>query len=557
MPSFKKKMDSQRLRNSEMKKLVQLLRGVPLPHYAGTIDTYPDITKEAIKRLPRRLRRSALLNLSTSTGGLCSMHKNLDHHLMDDLLDWVKHEFSAIGKLLYPLLMSSKLTYSEASKARQLEPVLEIWRRNFDIEKSAPPGCAPITRTNKWTYQADHCPACMLARIGSDDDVLRALYAGMIARFSTDKCMSRRIVLAELGVHHFDNPKSKRVRFVRYWVKACSSGDTLLFEAVELGLKLKRLNNEYKTARKVSIYESSLHLDGETLFGSTHSDPFWDSSEVTERPRTALYVGHQSTPAQNPFHDEHARPQTSSSSCYSQPAQTPHPFTFDDGAPLDPRAVQTPSSSIDFTMPHRKHTASESSRPMLDSTPQRHPSSSRSNSDGSDDTVRPSDSVSSAAYPAPLRLFKRTRSHALRAGPKTTRIPSYPSVHDNASILYDLCPAPGPTLSKRCSKPPRAPSSIIPGPPSRRPCTPSPPSTILSYDVPAALPAHSSKNKVFLIAPRALPLPDQQSMYFGYDTADDSYDPFEEVDRDVDEADGDDEWEEEVASPTRGSGVAK
>jgi hypothetical protein len=46
-------------------------------------------------------------------------------------------------------------------------------------------------------------------------------------------------------------------------------------------------------------------------------------------------------------------------------------------------------------------------------------------------------------------------------------------------------------------------------------------------------------------------------MYFGYDTADDSYDPFEEVDRDVDEADGDDEWEEEVASPTRGSGVAK
>jgi hypothetical protein len=123
MPSFKKKMDSRRLRNSDMKKLAQLLRGVPLPHHAGTRDTYPETTKDAIKRLPRRLRHSALLNLSTFTGDLCSMHKALDHHLMDDIWGWVKHEFSAIGRLLYPLIMSGKLTHSEAFKARQLEPV--------------------------------------------------------------------------------------------------------------------------------------------------------------------------------------------------------------------------------------------------------------------------------------------------------------------------------------------------------------------------------------------------------------------------------------------------
>jgi hypothetical protein len=234
-----KMSETRQLHNSDMKKLVPIFGGVPSPG-SNRVEIYNNTVKECVKALPYRLRKPYL----PSSGTLCRTHKGLNSNLINEVWSWVQHEFdSGIGKYVFPIVMNDQLTAAQENKIRQLEPVLEMWRKDFKTDTSAPPGRTPIHGHTKWAYQTDQCSACMLARIGSDKNVLFALYAGMIGRFPLHKLISRTVSLAEFRASKLNDLKSKRIRFVRYWIKACRNGDSLLHDAAELGIVLRKMQH--------------------------------------------------------------------------------------------------------------------------------------------------------------------------------------------------------------------------------------------------------------------------------------------------------------------------
>jgi len=245
MPLFTRKMETRRLHNTEIKQLARTLRGVPYDASTSREAKYRRYAKEDIRNLPRRLRASHLTLHATT---LCTTHNGLDAHLIDDMWSWLRFEFEgAIGRFLYPIIMSSSLSDTEEFKVRQLEPVLQMWYRPWTLEQSAPLGHEPIQCGMKWAYQQDQCPACMLSRIGSDTDVLFAIFAGMVGRFNTRSLANAE---AQGGSDAWKKTKSKRIRFVKNWLRATEEGEAILVTAGELGMKMKRLRREWKQEQR-------------------------------------------------------------------------------------------------------------------------------------------------------------------------------------------------------------------------------------------------------------------------------------------------------------------
>jgi hypothetical protein len=245
MVPFVNKMETRRLHGNDMKRLIRILRDVPAPteeRYERKQALYRKHTKLDIQDLPRRLRSSSLS--FGSSGNLCSLHKGLNAHLINDIWAWLKHEFEgAVGEFLYPLIMHDLLTPEQEWKVRQMEPVLQMWRQDFYLDASPPPGRKPIQRGDKWCYQKDQCLACMMARIASDEDVLFALFASMVGHFNTK---SLTIGNADRGAPCWTKTGSKRIRFVKYWLRKTRGGDDTLFKAGDLGMWLKRLTLDWK-----------------------------------------------------------------------------------------------------------------------------------------------------------------------------------------------------------------------------------------------------------------------------------------------------------------------
>jgi hypothetical protein len=508
-------METRQLDNSELKRLVPVLRGVSSPGPAR-LEAYNNTIKESIKALPRRMKQPYL----SGSSNLCRTHKGLSSNLISEVWSWIQHEFdSGIGKHVFPVIMSNKLTVVQENKIRQLEPVLQMWCKDFKTETSAPPGRNSIYGGSQWTYQTDQCPACMLARIGSDEKVLFALYAGMIGRFPLCKLTSRGAPLTELRASKLGDPKSKRVRFVRYWIKACFQGDTLLHDATELGIVLKKIHKEWKDGRKEkpNIYRRHSDSDGATSHGSMGSDPFSDnnraSTEGSERPQTAAGPEYQHSTAPESSSRQHSVRRSSANIAidmndpyqyqdWSQP-QSPDPKIgprprsagIHPNSPVEPLGFKVSGHRI------RDSTASEASRPLLD------PDSD------SDDTVYPEDSISVA----PLRVNKpppRPRTQPLskyKLSKPFLEVPGQPSRHSKS------------VSSKSSHPPPHPASSVYSSHTSSRTTRPEHPGSFAST---ATIQSYDGGEGGF-------PIPEKSSMYFRY--GDEQGDPFEDADEDAEE----------------------
>jgi hypothetical protein len=252
------------LHNSDMKKLVTLLRSYPSPCSSDqeTKDYYLGVGY-LIHALPSNLRSSPLniklpfLSPSPSPSPsaktskakftkLCSGHHELNQSIIHSIWSSLRFELErGIGKFLYPILFHAGLPAALELKMRQLEPVLQLWQKDFDFTSHTLCGRAPISSpvqyaeadgvfVPKWAYQENECPACMLARLGSDVDVLTALFAGMVGR------LPGRIVGRKNEI------RSKRMRWVRYWIKKFPEGEERVEEAWDLGCELKRLRKAWK-----------------------------------------------------------------------------------------------------------------------------------------------------------------------------------------------------------------------------------------------------------------------------------------------------------------------
>lgn len=125
---------------------------------------------------------------------------------------------------------------------RQLEPVIQMWAKDYDVMDHTPGGRDPLCPAvlvlgkpkPKWYRQENECPACMLARIGSDKDVVFALLAGMIGSYGSH------------SVGKNSKIKSRRIRWARYWLKQFPGGDKLVDEAWDLGNELRRLHKAWE-----------------------------------------------------------------------------------------------------------------------------------------------------------------------------------------------------------------------------------------------------------------------------------------------------------------------
>lgn len=252
MAIFTSKMCAHGLHNSEMKKLARIFRKDHKEKDGPKHNQYSQRTKEDIADLPRRLR-SPILNLSSTN--LCSTHKGLDSRLVNDIFAWVHYELDvAIGKFLYPLIMTGALTADQEQQVRQLEPVREMWHSDFTAETSALPGFRHFQAGRTWKYQVGQCPACMLTRIGSNETVLFAIFAGMIGRLQLGRS-GIDPTIESLGCEQI---KSKRLRFVRYWILRFRRGDIMLTEACRLGLEMKARRNVWKAeVRRLRAAESN------------------------------------------------------------------------------------------------------------------------------------------------------------------------------------------------------------------------------------------------------------------------------------------------------------
>ncbi|KNG45592.1 hypothetical protein TW65_07605 [Stemphylium lycopersici] len=305
MVSFLHRMETRRLTNVDMKRLVRILRDVPTrgeERYERQEALYRKHTKQDIQELPRRLRSSQLF--FSSSGNLCSLHKGLNVHLINDIWAWLKHEFEgAIGKFLYPLIMSGHLTTEQEWKIRQLEPVLKMWRKDFILEACPPPGREPIHCGSKWHYQKDQCPACIMARIGSDEDVLSALFAGLVGRIHTKHLSTVDTPRSAIG---WDKTSSKRLRFVRYWLKKTRGGDATLFEAGDLGMLLKRVRLQWKQEQRLQFYSLSGTTAQYTTTTSTSSRIVGHSVATSGSSACANYTDPLDNPIYNPIETQEA-----------------------------------------------------------------------------------------------------------------------------------------------------------------------------------------------------------------------------------------------------------
>jgi hypothetical protein len=528
-----KQVETSQLHNDELKRLANVMRGVPASNSAG-FDAYHRTVKYHVKALPRRLQQSFL---SASTN-ICPTHRGLDHHLITDLWSWVRHEFdSGIGEHIFPVIMGGKLNADHEYKIRQLEPVLQMWCTEFRTETSAPPGRDPISSGSKWSYQTDQCPACMLARIGSDGQVLLALYAGMIGRFPRYKLLSGKVSHEELTASNLDNPKSKRIRFVRYWLKASTLKDAPLFEAANLGIVLRKLHKEWKyisKASRPSIYGIQCSLEGGGMAQHFTTDSFCDYHRICRgyvgQPRNAANLACRASSV-NSFEScigtgikELCRDSDCSHQHVANPkiGPQPRPTTLGRKSPLEHLCFKTTS--------HEMRGSTKLSQPL---------SALESNSDSdSDSTIYPGDSISVA-----LLRINKTQSRDGQDQILSSSLPTSPRLdtHPRAANLREQCDKTPrhSTATSTSNSPVMVTSSLLCpsqvhdrsthfiGTTSLASTT-----TILSYDG----------------GEHALPVQQRQSIYFKYELQ--MRDPFEDMD-----VDSDDENElEEVHVPIAESG---
>lgn len=242
-------MSYQDLHNTEIKQLCGVLR------INNDADYWKQV-KKAIHGLPPQLRSSTIKDKLTylhpdsrngqpKSAKLCSGHTGLNVAIITSLWDTLRDDIDhGVGRFLYPIIMHAGLPSKQELAIRQIEVVGRMFHRDFNIEDNTPPNRDPIdafgiderdgSKHEIWYYQTNGCAACMLSRIGDNKEVLYALLSATVGRYS-----SRHI--GRKG-----DIKSRRVRFLRYWLKQLPNGDKIADEAWDFGQELRRVRKEWK-----------------------------------------------------------------------------------------------------------------------------------------------------------------------------------------------------------------------------------------------------------------------------------------------------------------------
>ncbi|KAF2203473.1 hypothetical protein GQ43DRAFT_263242 [Delitschia confertaspora ATCC 74209] len=212
-----------------IKDLTYVLRKYPSSASPSSAEfaEYAKKTEKKIYKLPKSIQKP-----EDETLELCDIHRGLDPNVIFSIWTWMKTELETVNPKRMEILFREKsaLSASQERAMRVLEPVPAMWTANLSTSDRTPPGREPF-RSTMWYWQRNQCPACMLARIGSDRDVLFALLAGMIYRFKKNRIVHGR---------------SNRVLFIECWLKNFDGGRTAIKDAWAMGKEFKKLERGRK-----------------------------------------------------------------------------------------------------------------------------------------------------------------------------------------------------------------------------------------------------------------------------------------------------------------------
>jgi hypothetical protein len=149
---------------------------------------------------------------------LCPLHQKLNRPLLLSMFGWVKDEIGiSIPGMLFPLVREGRLREEVRRVFVRLRMVSGMWLSPAAYEKMY--GARPELR---WAEQEDRCPACVLSRLGGDEETLVALRAGMLARSRSVKVReSRRMKFVEALIERgFEEEQSVRMMEDASWTGA-------------------------------------------------------------------------------------------------------------------------------------------------------------------------------------------------------------------------------------------------------------------------------------------------------------------------------------------------
>ncbi|KAJ5205047.1 uncharacterized protein N7498_005926 [Penicillium cinerascens] len=135
------------------------------------------LIEQLIQSLPKCLRRQPRLSLGRiRSSGLCEVHKRLNADLMTDSLSLVQSEVTTRFRQLdvYPELVPPV----ERDILARLRALQGMWTKPSMNNPVAP---------NALPYQINGCPACILARIAADSEIIRDLRVVLQSRTRTRK----------------------------------------------------------------------------------------------------------------------------------------------------------------------------------------------------------------------------------------------------------------------------------------------------------------------------------------------------------------------------------
>ena len=266
--------------------LAAVLSRVPssqIPLTSAQYRSYRSITQDEISNLPPRLLSQSTKGKAYNTSPrsqkqmseLCSLHRPLNEALIASLFRSIKRQLEE----KIPAAMNSIQSKHEAlqediftvTRLAPLNDVPRLWIEPqvfTDRYGGGPPG-------KIFTYQADRCSACILARLGSDPDVLVALLAAMKMHMAEDR-------ISVTGI-------SVRISWVQQWMrqfprKEC---EKMLSVSNQIGDQLKLL---YRQARSEARKRERLGGGAEATKSGDPSSSLRKSESSRVRDRNISYV---------------------------------------------------------------------------------------------------------------------------------------------------------------------------------------------------------------------------------------------------------------------------
>ncbi|EON62237.1 hypothetical protein W97_01458 [Coniosporium apollinis CBS 100218] len=236
------------LSESDIMLLTGTLSHAPPPflhHSSPQVASYRRATKKELERLPARLENAKYFTFRGrfkyayhyargDSGVLCELHGPLNYYVARSLFHFVRREIDdQIPAFISDLREAGVLTKEQIAVFSVFDTVSGMWRSNFTNSFAAMRGDGGLAMS-KWRRQEDHCYACMLARLGADEQLVFALAAGILGRHR-----GKGIYIAN----------SKRLLWIESWLSGFKDRERMMDESWALGKQLKALATQVRRSK--------------------------------------------------------------------------------------------------------------------------------------------------------------------------------------------------------------------------------------------------------------------------------------------------------------------